>query len=155
MHFIPVNVIDNGYIGGTHFKTRNAIEAGVITIGMFLLMKIVLFAVPVLIWTFLFIALGIFPGLIALIGIGNESLSEAIRTYLAYKKTKSFLPYSMSQLFPPDATPKEKEKKGKKDRKTAKKEQKKEKKEEKKAAKAARKQQKQADKARKKRRKKK
>ena len=150
MHFIPVNVIDNGFIGGSHFKTRNAIEAGIIALGMFLLMKIVLFAVPVLIWTILFIVFGLFPALIALIGIGNESLSEAIRTYMAYRKTKAFLPYSMSQLFPPGESPKEKEKKGKKEKRAEKKEQKKKKKSEKKDAKAEKKNRKKEEKAKKK-----
>lgn len=142
MHFIPVNVIDNGFIGGTHIRTRNAIEAAIIALGVFLFMKIFLYAVPVIIWTILFIVFGGFPALLALIGIGNESLSEAVRTYLAYRKTKAFLPYSMSQLFPPGESPKELEKKSKKEKKAEKRKQKKEKKE----AKTEKKQQKKKDK---------
>jgi len=105
MHYIPVNVIDNGCIGGTHIKTRNAVEAGAIALGMFLLMKIFLFAVPVLIWTILFFLFGLFPGLIALIGIGNQSLSEALRTYLSYRRSKELLPYSMAALLPEEEKP--------------------------------------------------
>lgn len=138
MHIIPVNVIDNGNIMGTGFKTKNAVEAAVIVIGMIIVFKLFLAAVPFMIKTILFIVFALFPGAIALIGIGNESLSEAIRTYRAYKKTKDFLPYSMAELFPEEE--KEKKTKNKRRRKAEEnpsKEEKKVRKEEKKRAKKA------------------
>ena len=138
MHIIPVNVIDNGNIMGTGFKTKNAVEAAVIVIGMIIVFKLFLAAVPFMIKTILFIVFALFPGAIALIGIGNESLSEAIRTYRAYKKTKDFLPYSMAELFPEEE--KEKKTKNKSRRKAEEKpskEEKKVRKEEKKRAKKA------------------
>lgn len=147
MHIIPANVIDNGYIFGSHIKTRNAIEAAVIALGMLIIMKVFLSALPIIIWTILFIVFGLFPALIALIGIGNDSLSEAIRTYRAYKKTKDFLPYSMAQLFPVEEA--EDKKKQKKAGKKEKKEEKKAAKEEKKAAKQAAKNAKKAAKGKK------
>ena len=42
MHYIPVNVLDNGCVWGTRIKTRNLIEAGVIALGVFLIMSIVI-----------------------------------------------------------------------------------------------------------------
>lgn len=106
MHYIPVNVLDNGCVWGTRIKTRNLIEAAVITLGVFLVMKVFFSALPVILWTILFLLFGLIPGLTALIGIGNESLSEAVRTYLAYRRSKDFLPYSMAALLPETEKPK-------------------------------------------------
>ena len=143
MHIIPVNVIDNGNILGTGIKTKNAVEAAVIVIGMIIIFKLFLAAVPFMIKTILFIVFALFPGAIALIGVGNESLSEAIRTYRAYKKTKDFLPYSMAELFPEEEKTKgsriKKKKEGAEQKREVKKE-KKARKEEKKRAKKAMKQ---------------
>ena len=116
MHYIPVNVLDNGCVWGTRIKTRNLIEAGVIALGVFLIMKIFLSALP---------------GLIALIGIGNESLSEAAATFLAYRRSKEFLPYNMAALFPEAEKPKEIKKRGRKEKRAEKAAQRKARKEEK------------------------
>ena len=131
MHYIPVNVLDNGCVWGTRIKTRNLIEAGVIALGVFLIMKIFLSALPVIVWTVLFLLFGLFPGLIALIGIGNESLSEAAATFLAYRRSKEFLPYNMAALFPKAEKPKEIKKRGRKEKRAEKAAQRKARKEEK------------------------
>ena len=133
-HIIPTNISDNGNIGNGFLKKRNTVEAITILIIMFIVFKYALFAVPFFLKTILFVTFALFPAIIALIGIGDESLLEALITYRAYSKTKDIIPYSLAAY-----GEEEKEPESRKERKQRKKEEKERKKEDKAAEKARKK----------------
>lgn len=95
-HAIPVNIQDNGNFGNGFLKKRNTVEAAIILGTMFLIFKYALAAVPFFLKTILFVSFAIMPAILAIIGIGNESLSEALITFRNYSKMKSMLPYSLA-----------------------------------------------------------
>lgn len=141
IHQIPTNILDNGNLMGGFLKRRNTVEAGLILVGMFLIFKIALFAVPFMIRVVLFVIFAICPAIIALMGIGNESLSEALFTFISYKKMPEMLSYNLAEMFPEteeeDEAPEKKQKRAEK--KAAKKQQKALRTAEKKAEKTAKK----------------
>lgn len=134
-HKIPVNVTDNGNFGNGYLKKRNTIEAAIIIFIMFLIFKYLLVAVPLFLKTVLFTTFALMPALIALIGIGDESVTEAIMTYRRYSKMEKVLPYSLTA----QEVEEEKEKPSRKERREAKKAEKREKKAAKATAKVERK----------------
>ena len=109
-HIIPVNIMDNGNFAGGFLKKRNTVEAVIIAAVMLIIIKTLLFAVSFLVKTIIFVVLGIMPALLALIGVGDESLSEAFMTYIRYKKARDVLMYNLAALAGEDEF--EKKKKG-------------------------------------------
>lgn len=139
IHQIPTNILDNGNLMGGFLKRRNTIEAGIILLGMFLIFKIALFAVPFMVQVVLFVIFAICPAIIAVMGIGDESLSEALFTYMAYRKTPDMLSFNLAEMFPEEAEDEQKTKDKRKEKREEKKRTKKDKKEAKKAQRAAKK----------------
>lgn len=113
--------MDNGNFGNGFLKKRNSIEAAIIILVMFIIFKYALFMVPFFLKTILFVTFAVFPAIIALLGIGDESLGEAIMTMRQYSKFKDIIPYSLAAYGVVEEEPGEKlTRKEKKERKKAK-----------------------------------
>lgn len=94
-HIIPVNISADGNLFGGIIKKRNALEASLVLLAGILLFKIFLFALPMMIKTALFILFVIFPAVITLIGINNQSVIELIILVISYKRKPEIYPYNI------------------------------------------------------------
>lgn len=94
-HVIPVNIGSDGKIFGGLIKKRNFYEAiGFFLFGFFIV-KTILAPLPLIPKTVCFVFVAILPTVIALVGIGDQSILEALFTYIAYRRRKDILPYNI------------------------------------------------------------
>lgn len=92
-HIIPVNISADGNLFGGAIKKRNAIEAaGILLIGVAIL-KFILFALPFIIKACVYFLISIVPAVLALIGIGDQSMLEWISNTRSYRKGKDVIPF--------------------------------------------------------------
>lgn len=94
-HIIPVNIGDDGELFGGLIKKRNAIEAAGVALVMFFLFKLIFKSAPITVQAVAGILMIGIPGIITLIGFGNQSLLEAIGTFIRYRKQIDIIPYKI------------------------------------------------------------
>ena len=112
-HIIPVNMLDNGNIGNGMLKKRNCIEAGCYALLIYIILRILSSYLSLTLILILGAAIGAVPALFLVIGVGEESVVEAILTYITFRRQKKVLRYSLAECLKevPDEKSKKKEKK--------------------------------------------